>query len=1809
MFKTTNRIARCSRKTASISLFFLLLLIGSAVNAQTYIPGSIVRAATDNTSNGYLDPNGDGYTSSTTAGFPGNNDVSASNNELAYQPVYPFYSEPNSDLRRGPNSRFSDYVPSPIDKASYYLYFDAANSRIYFRVRMGGIVPGAKGFTFLFDTDGKIGNSGVLADPNYKAATTGIGGNPGFEYEVDLYTQNGSTSTGIAVYNVDGQDSRGSFTQLYSVTDWTKYSQISMAATTDSGDPDYYIDFYIPLSAFGGAITSASSLRIIPTTIMAPLPAIGGPKSDIYGLPDNNYADYMSEYINMVAGTPGYSFSQFASGGTGMPNSMPCTAPPTLTGVKSSTVATTTTLTFSGSWTPLNLFTTSTTTTQADLSSISIKVYQTTGNVLLASTTISGTTNVATTWSLTYSASNYTYSGTYYVVAQGPNENACYQSTAKTATVACGYAVSAPQIDATCAYGTGGFAKGFTVLSKPKAWSATASSGLYSNVLNSSSFGQWARQTTASVNGTGNIAVGNGVNLFDEGTPATTAATTWYFAGGCSGGSNLSAGAYRLYYTDGNGCTSNYTIACVNGTGNASTQLAGGATVTTLAVPTITSPASGVITSSTTSLTVQATTGTRIYLQVNGIVVDSSQYAGGTTTLNTATTGTATISGLSLSAGDRISVSSEVNTGTITTSYCGRSTGELTVNCFDAPTVTTNTNTGYIQLNTSSQVAGSSSAVGATVTLYNSTALTTSLGTATVSGSGSWAITPTSSLVSGQTYVVRVTSTTCNSDYSSAYTYNTTTSTASCTGLKIVSFISTYPAANTTVTNSSNSTNFGVDAFATSLTVSWTTALPANSILTLYETDNVAGTSKTAVATATALAGATTATFTATGGGNLGLYTPAGAGGSLIISFANYNTVTGTYTSNELSCTSIGTVTCPNTSLSQPAMSITSCPTCTAGVGTSNVTLPAGNAVTVTLTNVTAGMTYTLRDASTSTNYSNSYTATSSGTMYIPTYAISSTVTLQAVGTILYASNGVLTSCQVLSSNNAVATVTATTNVYIGGTVFDDVNGGNINGTPVSAVTNSGNVSTQLYAYVLNSSNIPQGTASGGNISGQAINTGSATSSVGTYSFNLTTLLTTTYGTYKMILSTSATLPSASAAAASVPAGWSNTAEGLSGAAGDGTVDGSYSFSYTSNSTASGGTTLAVDFGIDGIPSAVNGSAVSQTNPGSTNNVTVPASTFSGTDVRDVNSGGGISYVHITSFPTNVTSATINGATSTGGKAGSVTYYSTSLPGGCSNCALWSSLTNGLYLATSSNGNLSASNAVQVDPTFGAVTVVMNYTVIDAAGKESSSATASQPMTGLSISGTVYDDFDGLTDAQIDGVGTNAGSTLFVNAISSGTVLGTATVASNGTYSISGLDPGTYSLVLTTSNSSQSVALPSGYVNTAEGVGTVSDGTVDGLLSATIAATSLTTQNFAVDRLAVGDSKTYTFNLNAASASSYVNAVNVASTANGANTYAARITVSGYTSSGSTPGALTGTDADGNEGVSITLKDVITNTSVVIDPSTYAGLRHGSTYSNSIMAEYAGIQLQAGGCKGSDIGNSVCAYYNSSTARWEIPAYNLSQLSLLVRNGTSSFSFNYAWKDAAGFTGSLVSYATSFSSPLPLKLDQFTAKAVGEDKVKLDWNTLNEENTSSFEIEHSTNGREYRRIGTVAAAGTALAANYSFLHQPAPAGLNYYRLRMLDLDGQFTYSPVRLVQLGSQNSEVRLVPNPTVGGRSQIIWSGRLDRNVAVQVVDGFGRTVYTGSMNGSVIKTLDTKGWAAGTYQVLLNQEGIVATAKLVVQ
>lgn len=266
------------------TLLIAALLSFTNFKAFSQVPGFINRQATIAAGRLVLDPNSDGYTSLTTAGF-GNDDVV--NSEIPYKGVRPYSIEPNSDLRRGPNHGYSDFVPDTSGFGFYY-YFTAAN-QILFRFRMGAIMPGSKGYSVLMDTDGKFGASGPNADPNYLPNTTGTNGNPGFEIEIVL-----ETNFRIAIYNVDGTSSP---TLVKQYTNWQDMSQISLAATNDNGDPDFLIDFYIPFADLQAApfnLTAASPIRMTATTVMAPTAAIGGPRSDIYGTAGDNYEDFIN---------------------------------------------------------------------------------------------------------------------------------------------------------------------------------------------------------------------------------------------------------------------------------------------------------------------------------------------------------------------------------------------------------------------------------------------------------------------------------------------------------------------------------------------------------------------------------------------------------------------------------------------------------------------------------------------------------------------------------------------------------------------------------------------------------------------------------------------------------------------------------------------------------------------------------------------------------------------------------------------------------------------------------------------------------------------------------------------------------------------------------------------------------------------------------------------------------------------------------------------------------------------------------------------------------------------------------------------------------------------------------------------------------------------------------------------------------------------------------------------------------------------------------------------------------------------------
>jgi hypothetical protein len=118
--------------------------------------------------------------------------------------------------------------------------------------------------------------------------------------------------------------------------------------------------------------------------------------------------------------------------------------------------------------------------------------------------------------------------------------------------------------------------------------------------------------------------------------------------------------------------------------------------------------------------------------------------------------------------------------------------------------------------------------------------------------------------------------------------------------------------------------------------------------------------------------------------------------------------------------------------------------------------------------------------------------------------------------------------------------------------------------------------------------------------------------------------------------------------------------------------------------------------------------------------------------------------------------------------------------------------------------------------------------------------------------------------------------------------------------------------------------------------------------------------------------------------------------------------------------------------------------------------------------------------------------------------------------------------------------ADDLDAPLPVVLTAFEAERQGPDAL-LRWATASEQRNRGFEVQVSADGTLFRPLAFVAGAGTSASAHaYRHLDQEAgKAGVRYYRLRQLGLDGTASYSPVRSVRFAGEAGPALLAtPNP-----------------------------------------------------------------------
>jgi hypothetical protein len=174
---------------------------------------------------------------------------------------------------------------------------------------------------------------------------------------------------------------------------------------------------------------------------------------------------------------------------------------------------------------------------------------------------------------------------------------------------------------------------------------------------------------------------------------------------------------------------------------------------------------------------------------------------------------------------------------------------------------------------------------------------------------------------------------------------------------------------------------------------------------------------------------------------------------------------------------------------------------------------------------------------------------------------------------------------------------------------------------------------------------------------------------------------------------------------------------------------------------------------------------------------------------------------------------------------------------------------------------------------------------------------------------------------------------------------------------------------------------------------------------------------------------------------------------------------------------------------------------------------------------------------------------------------------------------------------------------LPLRLTDFNV-AKQNSTALFTWTSTNEINVSHFEIEHSTDGRNFTTLGTVTAIGNSSSSNYQFTDAAPIVGKNYYRLKMLDKDGSFKYTEIRV--LNFENGVLYSVyPNPF--GSSFTITSN--SNNANYTLTDAVGKLVMTGKIiSGS--QNINTSSLAVGIYLIVVKEKGeIVFTQKIIKQ
>jgi CshA-type fibril repeat protein len=459
----------------------------------------------------------------------------------------------------------------------------------------------------------------------------------------------------------------------------------------------------------------------------------------------------------------------------------------------------------------------------------------------------------------------------------------------------------------------------------------------------------------------------------------------------------------------------------------------------------------------------------------------------------------------------------------------------------------------------------------------------------------------------------------------------------------------------------------------------------------------------------------------------------------------------------------------------------------------------------------------------------------------------------------------------------------------------------------------------------------------------------------------------------------------------------------------------------------------------------------------------------------------------------------------------------------------------------------------------------ISYTVKNSTGAVSNPASISANYLPLAtISGNVFVDGNGLSDETVNGVSYSSQGLYALLVSVDGKILASQEISTSGTYTFANVLHGSYNVQLNNKpgvvgdDAPTQSSLPSGgnWLFTGEHVGAAAgnDSEANGIISITV----------------TGNLPDVNFGINQAPTAALVNDM-IPSPKQG-DTYTFK--------------PLTGSDPQDGEYANFSpgTSPEAPKPTVRILGSTFQVLAAGSS-SPAIVLNYGSTTL------------------STTSDNAAITNFDFAELSATLNgSGYVGFQFEYVIIDAAGAVSEPVIYKVEWTSPLPVKLISFNALTEGN-QVLLVWSTTEESNSDKFEIQRSSDGRDWFGIGQLEAVGESrLITDYRFTDLKALHGRSYYRLKMIDNDQTFAYSSIVTV-LGESTKALIFAPNPS---RDFVTISG-LQGGEYIEIMNPAGLKVANATNNSDSFK-YDISNFTSGTYIIsVTNIAGEVVNHRIV--